>query len=553
MPLEGFKDTKLNQIFNTHDRRSAFRVLIWNPREAKTVQDVVLDQWGGMEYDISQFVKQITITQNQAFENNDDALSSRATLIITIDDKGLEFPWGNLPITHRMFRDGTPVKIFVGDERIYREDWMPVFTGTIRGFPSADLASRKTEKQIRVQAFGREQAYQNQIITGVNWSYGTDLGAMAQDVAQIEMGLQAEEIRFGTFQLQTRHKSNAITQVTKMQGLNEIMKHVGRRPYFDANGRLVSHDLSFDKPPVGIYKHDPVIIDIARRAESKSTINSVEVIGLRNVLTQVIQPSSELLDINTTVGFFDTHYREIFFYSKDRTRRVRPGTSFPIIEHSRTLGSDFGGSAEWLEIDEFRGKLSIDTGYAPWVIGSIIAIWSILAVIEAYLDSGEEAPIGLATGAVLLLVRLAKAAAMVTLLIAMQNIGRWRVIVYGQPYEYVYEEIRAIAAQKDVPIADIIERSETMHWLATANECRDRAKALLRRELAKSHLYDITLLSQPILEVDDQIQVRDQRLGNDDLWTFYITSISHVLKREGGKADTMVLSAWNTCQETDDD
>lgn len=535
MAIAALKNTNLEKVWLSSDRHPAFRVVIWNPREATTVQDVVMNRWGGMAYDISEFVERVSISQNQVFENSQDAVSSRIRLDVLWDDVGLRFDWGNCPITQRLFRDGTPIRVYMGDRRIYREDWPPVFTGTIRGYPGAQRA-RRGKRNIIVVAFGRAQTFQNQIIVGQNWSYGTDFGTMAVDTAMQELGLEREEVRFGEFSRTTKHRANALAQVGKMQGLYEIMRTVGRKPYFNAAGFLTSHDTSFDKPPVYTFDRSPVIIAVDRIQELKQTVNSVEVIGLDSNLSKVVSPVQELGEVNTTIGYFDSTYRELIYYSKDRTRRAE-GTYIDILS-SRNLG----GSAEWDEVNEFSGRLKIDTGYAPWVTGSIALVWTTLKILEAWLDSINEPRISF-------YIKLLSATTMVALLIAMQTIGRWRVKIFGQPFEYVYQELRAIASLKGVPSADLVEKTQTIHWLSNITDVAARAKTELRRELSKSHLYRITMASNPIIEVDDLITIRDEGHGIPDFETYYVTAIETQLDR-GPATDETVLTAWHIKSES---
>lgn len=543
MALEGLKGSVLEQIWLSEDREPAFRVCIWNPRFA-TVQDVVLDRWQGHRYDISDFVERITIDQNQVFENNDDAVSSRAQIdIVSEEHPGLTVGNGNCPVTERLFRDGTPIRIYEGDRRVARGDWPPIFTGTIRGYPGASVALRGNKRIIRIQAFGRAQAFQKQIIVGINWDYGTDLGTMAVDVAMVEMGLQREEIRFGEFGHETRQKANALARIGKIQGLFEIMHHVGRKPYFDGRGFLVAHDTRFDKPPIAIYPDGRLIRSVQRVQSLQSTVNSVEVIGLDSTLSQVVQSSQALAEANVSVGYFDSSHREDIYYSKDRRRRAQD--TFITVAHGGSSGF-LDSEAEWQEVDEFHGRLTIDTGFAPWVLGLISLVWGVLSVMEYGLDlliAESGGSVGFFVALLRFEIQVAKAAAMFSAQYIMTRIGRWRIFIHGKPFEFVHQELRAIAALSGIPVADVVERSDSLHWLYEIGQVQARAKALLSRELVKSHTYEIVMMSNGILEVDDIIVLHSEQHGLPGFNWFYINSINRAHSR-GPAPGTMSIRAW---------
>lgn len=542
--LQGYKGTRLDQIWNTNHRNPGLRVCIWNPK-FDDLQSVVTKRWNGPRYDISPFVESAAITQNQVFENSSDAVSSRAGLMIRIDSKdGILIGNARLKINQKMFKDGTPIVIYEGDTRIAKEDWPEVFTGIIRGFPGANTAARGSVKKIRIQAFGRAQTYQRQNIVGVNFDYGTDLGDMAVETAITELGLKREEIQFGKFDKTVLHKANALTQIGKMQGLNELMKPVKRKPYFDSRGILVSHDTTFGKPPIWFFREDQ-IVSISRVQNLAQQVNSVEVTGLDWNLSEVVQSVKPLAEVQATIGYFDSNYTEPIYYSSDRNRRAKN----TFVQVKKRPG--FGGSAGWTPKDDFHGILEIDTGYAPQVFGLIALTYFVAAVAEVVLDliiaTDPTSTASVALAPIRTKFQTVKNAALVSALILMQRIGRWSVTIHGEPFENVYQELRAIAVRKGTATADVVERKETIHWLSTIADVKDMAKTLLRRELVKSQSYEIVLSTVPVLEVDDIIEIAAPNHGFPRPARFYVTSIDRSFQAASPKG-TMKIRGW-FCKE----
>jgi len=550
MALKGLQGTRLDQIWNTTDRRSGFRVCIWNPR-LDDIQSVATNKWNGPRYDMSVFVSQCSVIQNQVFENNSNSISSRATIKVVIDEKeGILVGGRRLKVSQRMFRDGTPIVIYEGDRRVAREDWPPVFTGVIRGTPGAETATRKGKtRNIQVQAFGRAQIYQNQEIVGMNWPYDTDFGDMAVDIAMMELDLGREEILFGTFGKKTKHIANALAQINKMKGLYEIMRTVDRKPYFDSRGLLVSHDISFDKPPVMFFDHKS-IISMVRSQYANQYNNSVQVTGLDHNLVEIASPESKINEVSVTMGFWDSGYSKRIYYSEDHTRRAR---------NTRISSQDYGfggGGAGWSEIDEFHGRLTLSSGYAPWLVGFLVTgyvaaeffsatVESALAIMNAsaaelldVINVASQFAIWLyntlaeATLILILFVsRLAATAALLTALTIMTRGTRWEVAIHGQLFENVYQEIRSIAVLDGLKTSELKELEENIHWLSTIDDCKARSKKMLSRELVKPHAYEIKLPSNPLLEVDDILELTAPDYGFEEPSRFYVTEISRVYKR----------------------
>lgn len=550
--LQGFKGTRLDQIWNTNQRSLGVRVCIWNPK-FDTMHSVVLNKWNGPRYDISHFVEASHIAQNQVFENGADAVSSRATFSIAIDTtEGITVGAKRLKVDQKMFLDGTPIVVYEGDTRIAIEDWPPVFTGVIRGYPGANTSNRARTRKIRVQAFGRAQTYQRQSIVGINFGQNSDLGDMAVETAMSELGLSREEIQFGKFDQIVLHKTNALTQIEKMSGLNEIMKHANRRPYFDSRGFLVSHDTSFFKPPAWYFREDQVV-SIDRTQNIAQQVNSTEVNGLDYNLTEILQAMKKINSVDITLGYFEASYSEPIYYSDDETRRVK--NSMIQIE---TRPGFAGESISWVPQDDFHGILTIGTGYAPQVLGLIAVIYAAAAAVEYLCDHLIDTLLLDPTGVLawlsvptLVSVRgysqMAKSAALITCMVLMQKIGRFKVVIWGEPFENVYQELRAIAVMKDTSPADVVERSESYHWLSTQVQVKEMAKTLLRREMVKSHTYKIRVPSVSVLEVDDLIEINCPNHGFPRPVRFYITSIDRKFNA-ANKDGLMVISAWH-CKE----
>jgi len=460
------------------------------------------------------------------------SISSRATIRVVVDDKeGLNVGTRRLKVTHKMFRDGTPIVIYEGDRRIYRDDWPPIFTGTIVGFPGADAAVRGKKKIVQIQAFGRAQAYQRQQIVGISWPIHTDFGDMAVDIATEEMSLLREEILFGEFGETSSHIANALAQVDKMKGLYELARIVGRKPYFDSRGYLVTHDTSFTKPPAFFF--DEIMISSMKRVQfAGQSINSVSVTGLDSQLSEVRSPYGKLVEVDATVGFWDNNYDEEIWWSDDHTKRAKQES----ITMKILTDNGYSSEASFVVVDEFHIILTLDTGYAPELVFGLIAGWALLEYLAVDLEAADLTFL-------LWITRLAATALILSALYVFTRVTRWKLEFSGDRFENVFQEIRSIAVLKGTKSADVNEREETIHWISDMDKLKAKSKELLTREIVKAHSYEIVLPSNPLLEVDDIIELEAPNYGFEQPARFYVTEITRTYKR-GPTTGQMAVKAW---------
>jgi hypothetical protein len=106
--------------------------------------------------------------------------------------------------------------------------------------------------------------------------------------------------------------------------------------------------------------------------------------------------------------------------------------------------------------------------------------------------------------------------------------------IYGKPIQNVYKQLCATAQLDGILTVNQKEVEFRNDWLYDTTYMKTIAKSLLKRELIKGWVYKLVMLDDPILEVDDIIQVGTEK--------FYITSIRKTLKRPS--QGLMTATAW---------
>ena len=542
-----FFGTPIDLIFQGSSRRPAYKVYLWNPNRAN-ITDVVLDQSESPRYDITPFVISVALRENISFENSDNAVSTNATITLHYLPDALP-----IQITERTLLDGAPIRIYQGDESIPDvEQWVPVFTGVIRGNPGA-IEQARFERQPQtatVVAVGREENFLNTVITARAYQKGTDIGRAVVETAIEKMGLDRREIKVGFQDYALGHTQNQLVDIEVLKGIHQMLFTVGKKPRFDADGFFTAADTDLDRAPTRVLSND-MIVEIRREQRSDSVNNSVRLVGLDNELTQVIEREKRLAHGETTSGFFESTIKKNVFFSENAgvNEGGRRALGTRIEKNINALTSAFGASLTWapfLEpdaISTFGGRIIFDTGFAPelnavltgtFVVSesAIIALRILVPVTDPTVFSGAVA----IRDSQITALKVASNGAITLILGSILALGRVEWEIFGQPFQNVFQQLAALATLDGVLSKDLKEIEFRNDWIYDIDVLAARAKELLKRELAKAWRFKITMLDDPVLDVDDIIEITSKK--------YYITSINRTMTRVSGPIQNMVLTAW---------
>ncbi len=541
-----------SQIDTVHlqptNRMPGWRVFIWNKNRA-SIHDVVLGNPESPEYDISPWVMSINFSENIVFENNDDAMASSLTMEVIYDPEG-----DPIQITEKTMVDGTPIRVLQGDERVPVKNWVPIFTGVMRGVPTTTEFSRnqKSPKTLTISCVDRAEKYLNKVVTARAYDRGTDVGKVVVETAVEWMQLDRREIMIGEQGYSVGHEQNQLVDIEVLKGIAQALFTVGKKPRFNSDGFLVAADTDLDKAPARRYLSKDHIIAMTRSAVLTSINNSVRLLGLSNELTQVVERTKRLAHGTITAGFFEKSVRETIFFSEDDGKPKggrRAKDTFLGKADVSTIGDKFGESLRWRPAIEedgftvFSGQLRFKTGHDPMVRVILIATWFVNAIIgyvfRSIADvaaSESNVELTLVADIVANIAEIIAALAMMGIILSMTEIGRVDWEVHGDPFTNVYQQLAATAVTTGILTEDIKEIEIKNDWLFQLSYMQGIARELLRRELVKGWTYEIEMIDDPLIEVDDIIDV--------DGLKFYITSIRKRLIRPG--TGVMKLTAWRT-------
>jgi len=536
--------TTLDGIWRSKSlRQPGFAVYIWNPNRT-SISDVVMGVPESPRYDITKWVLSISLRDTVAFEQENDAVISAATIILDYDKNAIP-----IQVTEQTLLHGTPIRIYQGDERVDREEWVCVFTGQLQGNPAVaeEVRPAASHRQITVSAVDRAAAFTNTVVTAFSYDKGQDIGRAAVETAVEFMDLNRREIRIGYQDYAIGHEKSQLVDIEVLNGIYEILFCVGKKPRFDSLGYFVAADSDLDKPASRIHKVKDLVMSIVRTQTPQPVFNSVRLLGLDNTLSIVEEREKRLAHGNITSGFFEAAVREDVNFSEgagegEGSRRARD-TRLARKKINSLFGVGLAQDADWSPVTQddgisvLGGQISFDTGYVPELRVVLMVTWFYLKTVELVAEFfdliaiyGTPAKIAFAA------VWVAESAALLAMLHAFSTMGRLYWEVYGIPFQYVYQQLCSVAQISNLRTEQINETKLRNDWLYDINVMDARAKVLLKRELVKGWSYEITMLDDPLIDVDDVIEIGERK--------YYITSIAKVISRGTPDMGVMKVSAW---------
>ena len=534
----------LDAIMLAERREPAFTILIYDIRSTSSaptptvINDVVLFNLGlGLPLpaivgprDFTDDVIQIEFSENAGDYVNQGISSSGITLQVSDPVEDLDPVENPAPGNGRWLRQGNVIVVIEGDEQVPEAQWVTTFTGRIRGQPGQDFNRTTATAVLSVRASSREVDFLRRENTTRNFTQATPFQTMAEEIAETDMGLDLDEIDLPTFGVRlTKFTSTQFVMESPLTSISKIMFPDGFMPRFEGDGRLGATSGSITKGATRVYTEFELPVTIRRPILEFNGTNSVEILGLDSELTKVTQERQLLAEAGITTGFFSRDIDIPVAWSEDQTQQAE-NVSFVVLnsigdspiafgteDFSENIQSD-GGSVN----GEIAVNGSIGAGIA--LIGLIVGAWLLsLAILDvAPPTGGPVAPTG----------RSVTVFAGKAIMFILGQTGRGEYRLIGIPYEYVFQELRAVAQIAGIRSEDRQELSIENHLLNTQADVDEVAERVLRRERSKQNLRTIEMIHDLKLEPDDVFAVG---AGLDER-RYMIQSIQRRLLREGPHA-----------------
>ncbi len=169
------------------------------------------------------------------------------------------------------------------------------------------------------------------------------------------------------------------------------------------------------------------------------------------------------------------------------------------------------------------------------IIFSIFLATQLAVAALDYLAQQSVGFLGTFTAAIRLALQILSQLTLAALLWSMNYIGRGKYEVWGTPFEYVYKEL--VSRHQLVGLAPEAVRELELRndFVSSMDDLDDLAYEHLKREMVKDQLFNIEMLDDPRVEVDDVIE-----LDNGD--RYYVVSLHKAIAR--GKPPFLQLVCW---------
>lgn len=529
----------------TETREPRYQVLLYDVRSTTdTMRNIVVgDELEVMTgpFDITDFVREGKILE-QAGSYASNGVASTNVGLQVIDPNGVFDPLltrSDPTIDGRFFRSGNVVRIIQGDAQVDEEDWLITFTGELIGQAGHNRNRTTGESFVTLRALSREATFINYQRTSEEFLIGTSHFEAAQSVAVNEMGLDSDELDFPSFGTQLiAHKvvqladENPITMLAQIMFLDSII------PHFTGEGKLSAIADRATGAPGRIYVGRDHILSIVRPASDVQPPTTIVIIGLDSDLSRVNMPRQVLATLDITTGYFTPPERIQVVWKDDKTlfadnvklkvyTSVNGGLSF--------LGGgesiDLIPSGDPDQIGIVGAYLIAETGFAPWLIVFFMVTYIVFAFIP---DNVLTFGFGAQEGFTISIGRMIQAVALASAMLVMSKLGRGSYAFLGDPFEYVYKEIRRSA--KVAGTAEFDENVLTLeNAMVSSNDQADGvAFQVLFRQQAEKSPRTIAMIHDLGLEANDIFEF------NDDGSRYLAHTISQTLTRDPKRAVAVI-------------
>lgn len=415
-------------------------------------------------------------------------------------------------------------------------EWPITFTGTISGRAGAEERDRSNNAVLQVAAVDRMAALLKIVTTSAAYPQGTTFQEMMRALLEDDVGMSPEE-----FSLQSVGNNNvtsqATTQLVDESPIVSIAKVAfvdGFIPRFRGDGVLVLRPTTVTQAPNLVYDDLKMFIGFSRPFNALDGPNEVEVLGLDANQSRVDQPRQVVATASLTLGFFAGDASINLKFSDDETMQAR-NTRLRVLQSVTGALIPFGAEEYNPRVDDDGGarggRIEVEGSfYAPLVT-------TLYAARIAASFIGDNVPL---TGVTFPVGRIIEGVAAIAIATIQATIGRGDYEIVGDPYEYVFREIRRVARVANVAPEDRRSIRIENHLLdndGAVDEVQNVANRELLTARKRGNTYTLRMWHDLRLEPYDKFRLPNGR-------EFNVLSVSRTIGR--GQDVPVTLQIYET-------
>jgi len=410
-------------------------------------------------------------------------------------------------------------------------EWPWTFTGTIVGRAGNAGRDRNNNAILQLAAEDRMASLLKITTTSQAFDQGTQYSFMMRSILQDDLGFADTEFELGALggQLTTQATTQMVDE-SPMISLAKIAFVDGFVPYFDGEGILRFYENVSSKSVDILYDTFDLFEQFTRPYSPLEDVNEVEVIGLESTLTKISQPKQALATATITLGFFGGDASIPVAWSDDKTAQA---DNVYLNAISSVTGALLPFGAEELNITPdddggYRfGRIEVEGAfYAP-----LVTVLYAARIAASYIPDNVAAFGG---GATIPVGRIIEGTASIAIGLVLATIGRGDYEILGEPYEYVFKEIRGVARVGDFAFIDIRNVTIENHLLDTQQEVDDIAVRELRTQRKRANVWNCVMRHDLRLVPGDKFYLPDNR-------EFIVTEIQRSISRVEPQLATLAI------------
>lgn len=534
-------DVDLANIQDDKLRRYAYKVYIYDfvstkgfavpDNISRLVQGATLNVLAG-PLDITNSVSAVVMTERSSDVAQGTIQGN--SISVNIVDRGTVYDPVN-GTESRWLKPGNGIRILEGDSSLDESKWVLTFTGTIIGRAGAEVTDRAGNVILQVAAEDRTSSLLKLKTTSQNFPQGTDYQFIMSSILEDEVGMAQSEFDLGNLGAQLTTQST--TQIVDESPILSEAKFAfldGFVPRFNGEGVMVFSANISSKGADIVYANEDPFEGFSRPFSPLEDVNEVEIIGLEAVMTKVPQPTQSLATAGVTLGFFGGDASIPVQWSSDKTQQA-DNARLEVISSVTGALIPFGAESFTLVVDDDSGSRSGRIEVEGAFYAPLVVVLYALAIVAQYIpDIVIVVGIGASSGVTKSVGRILETVAALAIALVQATIGRGDYAILGEPYEYVFQEIRGVARVGQFAFVDIRGISVENHLIDTQLEADAIALRELRTARKRGNLYNTVMVHDLRLEPLDKFSLPNGR-------EFMILEINRTLSRSENQISTMAL------------